>query len=132
MPNINTRKISEIMDRKLVAISNTTTIRSALNLVKTSNFGIIPVLANGRLVGMVDETELLLFAASHKEEDHSVGVDRLIKSPIFVEQNDTIATAIKTALDHDMQRLPVVDSLAGMRCVGLISTTELLKEAAGK
>ena len=126
----NSRKVSEIMDRKLVAVSKTTSIATAVKLIKTSGVNALPVLEDGKLVGVVGEDELLDFIANHDEGMRNQSVITVSKKPVFAEQNDPVSKAIHKLVDNRLTRLPIVDSAGSMLCVGIVSASELLKEAS--
>ena len=126
----DSRRISEIMDRKLVAVSKSTPIKAAVKLVRTSGVNTIPVLEDGKLVGIVGEDELLAFVAKHGEKDQEQSVMVISKKPVFAEQDDTIKDTIGKVVNNKLTRIPVVESSGNMRCVGIVSASELLKEAS--
>ncbi|MFI5412277.1 MAG: HPP family protein [Candidatus Micrarchaeales archaeon] len=123
MSALGSRRISEIMDKKLVAISPKTTVRAAIKLAKSSGVNLLLVLDAGKLVGVVGEEDLL-------DVDLEKSVQGIVKRPIFAEEDDTVAVAIGKTIDNNLTRLPVVDSMKNMRCVGVVTATELLKEAS--
>ena len=124
-------KISEIMDRKLVAVSMSTTIKAAAKLVQTSGVGMLPVLSDGKLMGVVLEEELFEYIMAHPgAEDQSKNVTLVMRKPVFAEADAPLETAIKKVADNNLTRLPIVDSVKNMQCVGIVSASELLKEAS--
>lgn len=123
MSALGNRRISEIMDKKLIAISPKTTVRAAIMLAKSSGVNLLLVLDGGKLIGVVGEEDLL-------DVDLEKSVQGIIKRPIFVEEEDTVAVAIGKTIDNNLTRLPVVDSIKNMRCVGVVTATDLLKEAS--
>ncbi len=123
MSVLGSRKISEIMDRKVVAISPSATVKSATKLIRTSGVSLLVVVEKEKLIGILTEDEILNRAPEES-------IKALVKRPIFVEANDTISVAIGKTIDNNLTRIPIVDSMQNMKCVGVITATELLKEAA--
>ncbi len=123
MSALGNRRISEIMDKKLIAISPKTTVRAAIKLAKSSGVNLLLVIDAGKLVGVVGEEDLL-------DAELEKSVQGIVKRAIFAEENDTVAVAIGKTIDNNLTRLPVVDSMKNMRCVGVVTATDLLKEAA--
>lgn len=130
MSAFGNRKVSEIMDKKLVAVSPSATIRSAIRLTQTSGVDLLLVVERSRLVGVVGEEDLLNYISSNTEKRMGESIQGIVKRAVYVEAGDTVAVAIAKTIDNNLSRLPVVESSATMRCVGIVTTTELLKEAA--
>ncbi len=53
------RTVAELMTRQVVAAEPTTTIRQAANLMRGRTIGCLPVLEDGRVVGIVTTTDIL-------------------------------------------------------------------------
>lgn len=124
------KKVSEIMDKSLVAISPSASIKSAIKLVRTSGVNTLFVIDKEKLIGIVAEDDLLSFVSDNSEKKMGENILAVLKKPIFVEANDTIAVAIGKTIDHNLTRLPIVDSMSNMKCVGFVTATDLLKEAS--
>ena len=88
------------------------------------------VVEKSKLIGVIGEEDLLIYISENPEKRLTETVQGIIKRPIFVEADDTVAAAIGKTIDNDLSRIPVVDSASNMQCVGIISATDLLKEAA--
>jgi CBS domain-containing protein len=71
------------------------------------------------------------YISSSPEKENDT-IRNIMKRPIFVEADEQLSSAIAKTVDHHVARLPVVDSASTMRCVGLVTATELLKASAGK
>lgn len=120
-------RVSDIMDKKLVAIAPSTTIKSAIKLLQASNVDLLPIVSSGKLVGIVREDEILTYMVSHNEEDLEKKIEVISNDPVFVEEDENIANAVKKTVNHHLTRIPVVESSKSMRCVGIVSSTDLLK-----
>lgn len=118
--------ISEVMSRRLVAVSPRTTIKMAIRLLKNANVSMLPVISNERLIGIIDEELLLEFANSKKQNELGDLVETIMKEPIFIEENRSIDDCIGLMLKNSLTRLPIIDAKKSMRCIGMVSATELL------
>lgn len=112
-------KVEEIADKHIVSVSPDTKVTTALKLSENSNLSLLPVLEDGRLIGIVNDYNL-------KDASNDT-IKKLMQKPLFVESGKSIDYAIKYIMDHNITRVPVVDSSIGMRCIGTVSATELLK-----
>ncbi len=126
------KKAADVMEKDVVAVSTTTSILSTITLIENSNIDLLPVLDEGKLVGIVDGDTLRGFAIKHSREELDAPIKPLIKAPIFVEGGDEIKDVIVKVVRHNVTRIPVVDSAVDMRCVGIISASDLLKSAGGR
>jgi CBS domain-containing protein len=130
MSKIGLKRVSEIMEKSLVAISPNASIKSAIKLVKTSGVNTLFVIDKEKLVGIVGEDDLLVFVSDNSEKKLNETIQSVIKKPVFAEVGDTVAVAIGKTIDHNLTRLPIVDSFSNMKCVGVVTATDLLKEAS--
>ena len=108
--------ISSIVDTHIVSVEVTAKAQTALKLLNESNLIVLPVVDDGRLVGIVRAEKL-------KNADL---VSSVMEKPLFLERERSIDYAIKYLLKHGMGRVPAVDSSIGMQCIGTISSTALL------
>ena len=78
-------RLRDIMTTDLVALSPTTTLRDAADVLASHHIGGAPVLDNGMVVGIVSATDILTFAASpparietepEGDDDWDVAADR--------------------------------------------------------
>ncbi|MDE1833094.1 MAG: CBS domain-containing protein [Candidatus Micrarchaeota archaeon] len=122
-------RVSSLMSRRLVAVHPNTKVDVAIKLLKSTNVGLLPVISDGRLVGVIDD-KLLLRYETEKSFSLEERVERLMKKPVFVEMDGTVDAAMKYVIEHGLTRLPVVSSGVDMKCVGVVSATELLAAKA--
>ncbi|HVC58331.1 MAG TPA: CBS domain-containing protein [Candidatus Acidoferrales bacterium] len=118
-------KISTLMSRRLVAVHPNTTIEVAIKLLKSTNVGLLPVVKEGRLVGIIDD-KLLLKYETERNFSMTDSVEGIMKKPMFVEMDSSVDFSVKYVIEHGLTRLPVVNSDSDMKCVGVVSATELL------
>ncbi len=91
--------------------------------MKDANVDLMPVLQDGKLVGVLDEDAISDSGAGDPKKQ----VGELMRKPLFVEERITIDDAVKYLIEHSLSRLPVVESRASMRCAGIVGATELLR-----
>ncbi len=112
-------RVSDRMDKRIVAVSPNATVASARMLANNSRVGMLPVVSDRKLVGMIDVNTI-------PEYDDTKKVSAVMKKPLFVEEGKSIDEARKILIGCGIPRLPVVDSSVGMKCVGTVSSSELL------
>ena len=116
-------KVGEWMERKLITIDRKTTIQEAISLMKKHSIRHLPVIEDGRLVGLVTEGDMRqVFIASLLEE---LGIDDvMIKDPITVTADTEIDDAAKVIHYNKIGGLPVVDK--DHRLLGIITVADIM------
>ncbi len=114
-------KVASIIKGNMISVSSSTKPAAALKLLESSNIPMLPVIEDGRLVGIVTGDRLRERAGSGSS------VKSIMLHPLFIEKNAGIDHAIKYIMKHKISRVPVVESSIGMRCIGIVTASELLK-----
>jgi CBS domain-containing protein len=134
--------VDMVMTRKLVTVRPTTTYKALVALMSEHAIGALPVVdvlgSEGRLVGIVSETDLLAKeragatlrpAARVRGEQAKAGAQRageLMTSPVVTARpDDTLARAARSMYRAKVRHLPVVDAAGAL--VGIVSRGDLLK-----
>ncbi|MGC8496050.1 MAG: HPP family protein [Candidatus Micrarchaeia archaeon] len=117
--------VIDIASRQIVGISSKTKIKTAIELMKNTNVGLMPVVDSGKLVGMIDEQ--LLIEEAKKGIEANYEISTIMKKPFFIAANAKIDEAMDYMVKNKVSRVPVVDSTEGMKCVGIVSATEVLE-----
>jgi predicted transcriptional regulator len=87
----------------------------------------VPVVENGRLVGIITQTDLTRALAEGRVD---ATVRDFMSTPVItVRETDDINHAIELMNKHDIGRLVVVDSTGSV--VGMITRTDILRFIAG-
>ncbi|MGC8586209.1 MAG: CBS domain-containing protein [Candidatus Micrarchaeia archaeon] len=121
---MKTTEVGRIMDRRIVGVNASTKVSTAISLMKNTNVGIMPVIEDEKLVGILDEHALMNEAKAGLGELSKKEVRSIMKEPLYVRVDNTIDEALDYIIVHNASRVAVVDS--NMRCVGIVSATEIL------
>ncbi len=126
-------RISQIMDRHLVAVSPSTSIGSAEKLMKNSNVDLLLVLQDGKLVGIVAGAAFAGISGGAS----TAPVRSMMHEPWCMEESSSVNDAVKYVIEHNLSRLPIVSSKKSMQCTGTVGSTELVRakkqeDATGK
>ena len=113
--------VKKIADTRLVSVTSRTKTGTALKILENSNLSIVPVIDDGRLVGILN------FESMKEKEKFGGSVKELMDRPLFVESGKSIDYAIRYITRHSLSRVPVVESAIGMHCIGIVSASRLLK-----
>jgi CBS domain-containing protein len=122
--------IHEIMSRDVLSITPTAPVLEALRMMSSSGVRHLPVLENGRLVGILSDRDVNRFESS--EEISNDVVLRHLNAPVsesMTREPQTIASsagldeAAQIMIDSKVGALPVVDDGT---VVGMLSTIDVL------
>jgi acetoin utilization protein AcuB len=127
--------IKDWMTKDPVTIDEDTSMIKAIHIMKERRFRRLPVVAAGKLVGMVTDRDLKEASPSKAT---SLDVHELYyllselrvreimsHHPLSVSQDDTVEHAAQVMLEHTISGLPVVD--AGGKVVGIITQSDVFR-----
>ena len=121
-------KVSGILAGKKIStvwsIGPNATVIDAIRLMDEKNVGALPVVENGKLVGIVSERDytrkVILKGRSSKDTPVS---DIMIKQVLTVNPSTSITECMRTMTDRRVRHLPVLD---GSNLIGILSIGDLV------
>ncbi len=116
-------KVGEWMKRELVTIDRKTTIQGAISLMKKHSIRHLPVIEEGRVVGLVTEGDMRQVFVASLIEELSID-DVMIKDPITVKVDTEIDDAARVIHYNKIGGLPVVDEDQGL--LGIITVADIM------
>ncbi|MTK64051.1 MAG: CBS domain-containing protein [Methanobacterium sp.] len=116
----------EIMIEEVHVTSRTDVVAAAKLKMMRCNVGGLPVVDEGKLVGMITHRDILLAGG----EALILKVDDLMSKDLMVADKKTpIVEITKIMADKGYQRIPVIDDHGNL--VGLITQSSLIRALAG-
>lgn len=109
-----------------VTISPADTFRSVQRLLKDGHFSGVPVVDNGKLVGLVSIDDLIS-ALDAGAGDEAVE-KRMTRTVLTIPQNYSLIAATNLFNKHGFGRLPVVDKAESDHLVGIITNNDILRK----
>ena len=117
-------EIKEIMEKNVIVVRDSDTIKDAVELMFKRNVGGCPIVNKDNiLTGIITERDILEFLSKHKEIDGNVS-DYMTKGVITVNPNETIRMVMKKMIEKKFRRLPIINE--GI-LIGMVTVRELLK-----
>ena len=110
------------MTRDVVTVPSTATVADALDMLNAHTIRHLPVVDEGRVVGILSDRDLRL-AMTGRPDETSVA-DVLTPDPITVSSGDTVERAARILVEHNVGSVPVVDDGA---LVGIVTASDLLR-----
>lgn len=121
-PALAAKPVSHFMQRKLITVTPSTTVRTAMKTMLAHNIsGLIVVNASLGCVGIYSEFDAML-QGSAEDLDRPI---KFSKPPIVVSQNTPFKEALVALVKKRVKRLPVLD--ARKKIVGLLSRQDFMK-----
>ncbi len=134
------RTVESVMQREFVSVAPKDRLDFVDDVMKLGRVRHMPVLDEGKLVGVVSQRDLLAASLSlvlafdfqeRRTHMRSVEVAEVMTAnPIVVGPTESLRDAAHLMLAHRIGCLPVVE--AGGRMLGLVTETDLLRGAYGE
>ena len=117
------KSIQEAMTQAPTAIEPTTPAREAARTLKTEDIGALPIVEDGKLVGMITDRDLAIrVLAEGKDVDTPVG-EIASKDVVTVDPQQTLEEAARLMAKHQIRRLPVVEEDG--KLVGILAQADI-------
>jgi len=114
-------KVKHIMTRKLVTIGPDETLETAAKLIKQHGVDHLPVVEEGRLVGIVTSWDLAVSIGTGKKRIAEI----MTKEVITARDEEPVEVVIRRLEQHKISGVPVVDERGSL--VGMVTTDDISK-----
>jgi CBS domain-containing protein len=117
-------QVQEIMTAKVDLADPNMTIRDAAQRMRADNVGALPVGENDKLIGMVTDRDIVVRAVADNRGPGTTSVRDVMSERIYYcFEDDDIEQAARTMAEHQVRRLPVVNSQK--RLVGIVALADI-------
>ncbi len=110
--------LEEVMIRDVACAKLPGTRDDVLDILKDRNVSGVPVIKEGKLVGMVSRTNIL----KNSEEEHLALL--MSRNPFTIKYNSSLIDASEILYENKIRRLPVIDENGYLK--GLITTADII------
>jgi CBS domain-containing protein len=105
-------------------------LADAAQIMKSEDVGSVPVVEDGRLVGMLTDRDIAIRAVAEGVDAQPLNVgDVASREPVTVEPGQDLDEALALMARHQVRRLPVVDD---GQLVGILAQADVAIEAKEK
>jgi CBS domain-containing protein len=118
-------KVETIMIKDLVTLGPESTLSHVSEIFRTKRIHHIPIVDEGKLVGLITTYDLWRKNPSHDDYENIQVKDVMSKKLIKLEPEDKVGTAAELFLDNRFHALPVVNNEGIL--VGLVTTFDVLR-----
>lgn len=127
-------QLRDIMTNNVATVTPREDVQAVANLMKQHNVGMIPVVENGKLLGVVTDRDLVLRNVADGGAQSSPVSDIMTKNPVTATPEMTVDEASQLMSQRQIRRLPVVDNgqLIGVVAIGDLAVREHFVNEAGE
>jgi CBS domain-containing protein len=117
-------KVSELMSRTLVTVSSGETLQQAGTKMRMTDVGILPVVEDGKIVGVLTDRDIVLRAVSNGLRPHMTTVREVMtRNAISCQEDQSIIEVSMLMEKNRVRRIFVLDDNGTP--VGVISLDDL-------
>jgi CBS domain-containing protein len=137
LKNVPKKQVSEIMTTEVVTTRPDDPVTKIWDLMVEKDFTGLPVVRDGKLLGMISRFDMLKGPARISKESEKgptdsmqMTVEKFMSTPLYsVRPEDSVRTAVEMMLKHSVGRMSVVD---GGKLVGIVDRNDLIKSYLGE
>jgi CBS domain-containing protein len=125
-----TTTVGEVMTPGVETATPSQALRDAARMMKTGDYGSVPVVEEGRLVGMLTDRDIVVRAVAEGLDASTARVgDIASRDPVTATPDQDLDEALTLMARNRVRRLPVVED--GM-LVGVLTQADVALEAKEK
>ena len=118
-------QIRDVMTSNPRTVSATDSIQDVARIMRDEDTGAVPVVANGRPVGIVTDRDIVVRAVAQGQLNRSVG-EIVTGNVVCANPEMSTQDAVELMSEHQVRRLPVIEN---DRLVGIVSIGDLAVKA---
>jgi CBS domain-containing protein len=120
------KKCREIMTRNVKTANREATLQDVAALMRDGDMGAMPIVEDGKLVGIVTDRDIVVRAiADGKEVSTKIG-DVMTGEVFAVRENDFVFEAIRLMGDKQVRRVPIINDAGEL--AGIIAMADVALE----
>lgn len=104
-------KVQEIMSTKVETIKPTSSLRATARTLSDMNVGALPVVDNGKLVGIITDRDVSVYAIAIGRDPQSTDVQTVMTKDVYTcNENQELSEAAAIMKRHKIRRLAVMNT----------------------
>jgi len=120
-------KVESIMARTSVSCRPDASLADAAKLMWDGDFGFLPAVDEGKLVGVVTDRDICIGSASMAVPVTEIPVTAVMsREPVVCRSEDDLSDALQMMAKHQVRRLPVVNKKQELQ--GVLSMNDVIQE----
>ena len=122
-------KVQDVMTYDVQSCQPETNLADAAMRMWRGDFGILPVVASGKVVGMITDRDICMAAATKHRDLTNIRVKDVTSGQVYGCSPDTdIHEALKIMRQKQIRRLPIISAEDG-RLAGILSLNDIALKA---
>jgi CBS domain-containing protein len=123
-------RVADVMTPGVETTTSSAALQDAARMMREGDFGSVPVVDDGRLVGILTDRDIVVRGVAEGHDPAVVRVgDVASRDPVAVAPDQDLDEAMELMAEHRVRRLPVVED---GRLVGVVSQADVALEAREK
>jgi acetoin utilization protein AcuB len=120
--------VQSIMTKTVVSASPDTTVREAIQLIDDNDIRHLPIVEDGRLVGIVSDRDLRAYERERSDGRLATALREVMsREPLCMEAEESVEALIGVMLEYKIGALPVVGRDGEL--IGIVSYIDVLQHA---
>ena len=115
--------VQDAMTSNPTAITPETTAQESAQLMKTDDVGSLPIVEDGRLVGVITDRDLAVRAVAEGRGAETPVSELASKDLVTIDPQQSLEEAARLMAEHQVRRLPVVEEDG--RLVGVLAQADV-------
>jgi CBS domain-containing protein len=117
--------IKEVMTRDVRACEPNATIADAAKLMAQEDVGPVPIVEDGRLVGIITDRDIVVRVVAEGRDPNATTVKEIASTDLVtVSPSDDLDEVLNLLAERQVRRLPVVE---GDRLVGIVAQADVAR-----
>ncbi|MTI80993.1 MAG: CBS domain-containing protein [Firmicutes bacterium] len=129
------QKLQDIMTQNVASVSPQQTVAQAAQIMSQYNVGVVPVVQNGKPVGMLTDRDITLRVSSNGQDANTTQVQSVMSNGVMSGTTDMdVHEASKLMAQNQIRRLPVTQNgqMAGIVSLGDLAVQNVYQNEAGQ
>ena len=124
------KKVRDAMTASVRTAAPTESLADAAKAMKQEDVGSLPVVEDGRVVGVITDRDIVVRAVAEQGDPRSISVTEIAsREVVTVEPEQDLDEALALMARHQVRRLPVVENGT---LVGVLAQADVALEAKEK
>ncbi len=118
------KAVRDVMTSDPRSVEPSTTVADAAQLLKSQDVGSLPIVEDGRLLGMLTDRDIVLRVVAEGKDPQATHVgDVASRALVTVDPQQSLEEALRLMAKHQVRRLPVVEEDG--RLVGIVAQADV-------
>jgi CBS domain-containing protein len=124
------KSVRDVMTPGVRTVTPAQSLADAAEVMRGEDVGSVPVVAEGRLAGIVTDRDIVTRAVAERRDPQTVKVDEIAsREVVTVEPEQDLDEALALMARHQVRRLPVVEE---GQLIGMLAQADVALEAKEK